>query len=188
MPEEATSERYAVRPSERVRTGCIHIYTGEGKGKTTAAMGLALRSLGHGRRVFIGQFMKLGASGEIAALASHDAVHVEQYGHGGFILDKPDSADRQGACDGISSALEALSGGRYDLVILDEIDVALDYGVVTMHDCRRLLDARPEHVELVFTGRNAPPELIACADLVTEMREVKHYFRRGVRAREGIEY
>jgi cob(I)alamin adenosyltransferase len=188
MADAATSERLTGRLADRTRMGCVHVYTGEGKGKTTAAMGLALRSVGHGRRVFIGQFMKPGAVGELTALASHDGVDVEHYGRERFIVSDQDELDLQGARRGISSAIEALSSGRYDLVVLDEIDVALSYGLVTFDDCRELLDARPLHVELVFTGRSAPPELIASADLVTEMREVKHYFRRGVRAREGIEY
>jgi cob(I)alamin adenosyltransferase len=188
MPDAAASERPTERTADRARIGCVHVYTGEGKGKTTAAMGLALRSLGHGRRVFIGQFMKTGVSGELTALAAHDGVDVEHYGRGGFIRSAPSEADRGGACDGVSSALEAIAGGRYDLVVLDEIDVALAFGMITLDDCGRLLDARPGHVELVFTGRCAPPEIIACADLVTEMREIKHYYSRGVCAREGIEY
>jgi cob(I)alamin adenosyltransferase len=188
MPDAATRECPTTRPAEPARTGYVHVYTGEGKGKTTAAMGLALRSIGHGRRVFIGQFMKSGVLGELAALACHDGVDVEQYGRGGFVFTSPEDSDRRSASDGIASAFVALASGRYDLVILDEIDVALSCGLVTFDDCRRLLDARPAHVELVFTGRSAPPELTVSADLVTEMREVKHYFRRGVRAREGIEY
>jgi cob(I)alamin adenosyltransferase len=187
MPEPATSERPG-RPADTTRTGFIHVYTGEGKGKTTAAMGLALRSLGHGRRVFIGQFMKPGTSGEIAALACHDGVDVRHYGSGRFVFSEPDELERRGARDGVESALEALAGGGYDLVVLDEIDVALACGLVTLDDCRRLMAARPDDVELVFTGRSAPPEIVAGADLVTEMREIKHYFRRGVNAREGIEY
>jgi len=187
MAEGATSERFA-RPADRARSGCVHVYTGEGKGKTTAAMGLALRSIGHGRRVFIGQFMKPGTSGELAALASHDGVDVEHYGRQRFILSAPGESDLREAREGVSSALEALASGRYDLVVLDEIDVALSYGLVTLDDCRQLMEVRPENVELVFTGRSAPPEIIDSADLVTEMREVKHYFRRGVRARAGIEY
>jgi cob(I)alamin adenosyltransferase len=187
MPDGATSERLP-HAADRTRSGCVHVYYGEGKGKTTAAMGLALRSIGHGRRVFIGQFMKPGTSGELAALAGHDRVDVEHYGRGRFILSGPDETDRQGARTGVSSALEALASGRYDLIVLDEIDVALACGMVTPDDCRRLLEARPEHVELVFTGRGASPELIESADLVTEMREVKHYYRSGICAREGIEY
>jgi cob(I)alamin adenosyltransferase len=188
MPKGPASQECGTSPADRTRVGCVHVYTGEGKGKTTAAMGLALRSVGYGRRVFIGQFLKAGVGGELTALARHDGVDVEHYGRGRFIVSEPDETDRRGARGGISSALEALAGGRYDLVILDEIDVALACGLVTLDDCHRLLDARPDHVELVFTGRAAPPEMIERADLVTEMREVKHYFRRGVRAREGIEY
>lgn len=151
-------------------------------------MGLALRSIGHGRRVFIGQFMKPGTSGELAALASHDGVDVEHYGRERFVLATHSEVDRRGAREGVSSALEALVSGRYDLVVLDEIGVAITYGLVTLDDCRQLMEVRPANVELVFTGRDAPPEIIESADLVTEMREVKHYFRRGVRARAGIEY
>jgi cob(I)alamin adenosyltransferase len=166
------TQRLGGGSADGARTGYVHVYTGEGKGKTTAAMGLALRSVGYGRRVFIGQFMKAGAGGEVTALSFHDSVDVEQFGREQFVQSSPDEQDRRAARCGISSALTALTGGHYDLVVLDEIDVALELGLVTLDDCLRLLDARPAHVELVFTGRSAPPELTACADLVTEMREV----------------
>ena len=188
MPKETMSQRRTGGLPDRTRAGCVHVYTGEGKGKTTAAMGLALRSIGHGRRVFIGQFMKPGMGGEITALGAYEEVRVEHYGGGCCIGAATDGGSKEGARDGVSSALAALASGRYDLVVLDEINMALSCGLVTLDDCRRLLEARPAHVELVFTGRYAPPELLAGADLVTEMREVKHYFHRGVRACEGIEY
>jgi cob(I)alamin adenosyltransferase len=172
------------------RCGCVHVYTGEGKGKTTAAMGLALRALGHDRRVFIGQFMKSAASGEVKALECFDRVDVEQFGGSGWVLPHHQVASVHAdlACGGLARASEALRSGSYDLVILDEIDVAISCGLLTTKDCLGLLDARPGDVELVLTGRWAPQALIDRADLVTEMREVKHYYRQGTAARAGIEY
>lgn len=168
--------------------GRVHVYTGEGKGKTSAAMGLALRALGHRRRVFIGQFMKTGSSGEVAALGAFGLARVEGYGHDGWLFGEPTSEHQRRARAGFARSIDALTGGRYDIVILDEIDVALSFGLLTIDDCLLLLDRRPHEVELVFTGRSAPPEITARADLVTEMREVKHYYHQGVDARPGIEY
>ncbi len=171
------------------RCGFVHVYTGEGKGKTTAAMGLALRAAGHGQRVFIGQFMKGRVSGEIRALESNPLVHIEQYGDPGFLRsDRGMDVHVAKARDGLVRARGALCGGEYDVVILDEIDVAIWYELLTHRQCLALLDERPAHVELVLTGRWAPQALIDRADLVTEMREVKHYYRLGAPARAGIEF
>jgi cob(I)alamin adenosyltransferase len=188
MPESCAREAVVTSAEEARDTGYVHVYTGEGKGKTTAAMGLALRALGHQRRVFIGQFMKTGASGEVAALSTFSHVDVEGYGHDDWLFGKPGNEHRRRAHTGFSRSLEALASGRYDVVILDEIDVALSFGLLTVPDCLALLDRRPTGVELVLTGRSAPREITERADLVTEMREVKHYYRRGVIARAGIEY
>jgi len=188
MPEPSAGGAVVTRETEARDTGYVHVYTGDGKGKTRAAMGLALRALGHQRRVFIGQFMKTGSSGEVAALSTFSLVDVEGYGHDGWLFGRPGNEHRRRVRTGFSRSLEALVSGRYDVVILDEIDVALSFGLLSIPDCLALLDRRPPDVELVLTGRSAPPEITERADLVTEMREVKHYYRRGVRARPGIEY
>jgi len=171
------------------RRGFVHVYTGEGKGKTSAALGLALRASGHGKRVFIGQFMKGAASGEIRALEAFPLVHVEQFGDPACLGPghmTPGQAD--GARDGLARSRDALRAGKYDVVILDEIDVAIWYDLLTQSDCLALLDERPANVELVLTGRWAPRALLERADLVTEMREIKHYYRQGTPARAGIEF
>jgi cob(I)alamin adenosyltransferase len=165
------------------------VYTGDGKGKTTAAIGLALRASGHGRRVFIGQFLKGRRTGEVRAFETSDLVDVEQFGD--LALCEPGSASHgqhAHARTGLARAHQAVTSGMYDLVVLDEIDVAVGFGLLDEGECLALVDERPAHVELVFTGRWAPRALVDRADLVTEMREVKHYYKRGVSARAGVEY
>ena len=188
MPESSLEGAVATKRIDDGRGGRVHVYTGEGKGKTSAAMGLALRALGHHRRVFIGQFLKTGSSGEVAALGAFDLVNVECYGHHGWLFGEPGPEHVRRAKTGFDCSLDALTGGRYDVVILDEIDIALSFGLLTLEDCLILLDRWPSDVELVLTGRDAPREITERADLVTEMRAVKHYYRRGIAARPGIEY
>jgi cob(I)alamin adenosyltransferase len=169
--------------------GYVHVYTGEGKGKTTAAFGLALRASGHGKRVFIGQFMKGSPSGETRALLDSPFVDVRQFGDAGLLQpEEVTQAHVLKAREGLERARRALTSDGYDVVILDEIDVAIWYDLLTQSDCLALLDDRPPHVELVLTGRWAPRAVLERADLVTEMREVKHYYRQGVPARAGIEF
>ncbi|MFA4964418.1 MAG: cob(I)yrinic acid a,c-diamide adenosyltransferase [Thermoleophilia bacterium] len=186
---DAASQEDAAPLAGTRQHGCVQVYTGEGKGKTTAAFGLALRASGHGKRVYIGQFMKGRASGEVAAVSGNRLIHVEQYGEAtcGPPWHAPDG-HASGPQSGLSRAREALCSGEYDVVVLDEIDVAIWYGLLTQRECLALVDERPGHIDLVLTGRWAPPALIERADLVTEMREVKHYYRQGARARAGIEY
>jgi cob(I)alamin adenosyltransferase len=170
------------------RKGCIHIYTGNGKGKTTAALGLCLRAVGAGYRVYIGQFLKAGATSESKALERlGDQVTLEQFGSGRFVRGKPSAEDRRRAEAGWHAAQTALAGGRYQMVILDECLVALHQGLLSMAQIQGLIDQRPASVELILTGRHAPPEVMARADLVTDMQEVKHYYRNGIPARAGIE-
>jgi cob(I)alamin adenosyltransferase len=175
--------------AETTRQGYVHVYTGEGKGKTTAAIGLALRASGHGRRVFFGQFLKGRRTGEVAGFESSDLVDVEQFGDIG-LCDRGlvSHEQRARARTGLARARDAVRTGEYDVVVLDEIDVAVWFGLLKENDCLALLDERLPHVELVFTGRWAPQALVERADLVTEMREVKHYYRNGICARAGIEY
>lgn len=168
---------------------CVHVYTGDGKGKTTAALGLLLRAVGAGLSVRVFQFMKRGAYSEIEALASRfPEVAVTQLGSGSFIDPRHISEeDRQLARQGFWLAREAVESGEYDLVILDEANCALDMGLLSEDSVLALLAARPERTEIVLTGRAAPPRIIEAADLCTEMRMVKHYYEKGVPARKGIE-
>jgi len=168
--------------------GFLQIYFGNGKGKTTAAMGLALRAVGRGLHVYIGQFMKGQPTGELMALASHPEATCEQYGDEKLIRrEQVTQAHRDRATAGLEQACAAMLSGDYDLVIVDELCVTLWFGMLDLEDVLQFIDQRPEHVELVITGRRAHEALIERADLVTEMREIKHYYRQGVLERVGIE-
>ncbi len=168
--------------------GYIQVYTGDGKGKTTAALGLAVRAAGAGMKVLIAQFMKSGEYSEIHALKKFgDAVTVRQYGRKNFIHGKPESEDIRLAGEGLTEVREQLISGKYDLVILDEASIAVYFNLFSVQDLIDVMEAKPEHTELVITGRRAAPEIIERADLVTEMKEIKHYHSQGVKARKGIE-
>lgn len=168
--------------------GYVQVYTGNGKGKTTAALGLALRAAGAGHRVFIGQFIKEGRYSEIEALERlSEWIDCRQYGRGCWLRGNPRTEDIDLAQNALAKIRERLSKGGYQVVILDEIVTAQFFGLVDVWDLLQLIEARPPEVELVMTGRYAPLELIEAADLVTEMREVKHYYHQGVLARKGIE-
>jgi cob(I)alamin adenosyltransferase len=168
--------------------GYVQVYTGDGKGKTTAALGLALRAAGHGLRTYIGQFMKGQPYGELEALRGHPAITLEQYGDVRCIRrEEVTPAHIAQAQRGLERARQAMLSGRYDIVVLDEVNVALWFGLLSLAEVLAFLDQRPPQVECILTGRRAPPELIERADLVTEMREVKHYYQQGVGARAGIE-
>lgn len=170
--------------------GLVHIYTGDGKGKTTAALGLALRAAGYGMRTYIGQFMKGQDYGELAGarlLAPY--LTIEQYGRPSFVhLHQATPEDIRLAHEGLEKARTAMRSGDYAIVVLDEVCVALHFGLLSVEEVLAFLEEKPKGVELVLTGRRAPEELIARADLVTEMREVKHPYHRGIPARRGIEY
>jgi cob(I)alamin adenosyltransferase len=168
--------------------GYVQVYTGNGKGKTTAALGLALRAVGAGLRVFIGQFMKQGQYSELKSLDRYRGViTVEQYGTERWVERKPRQEDRERAEQGFRRVETIVKGGEYDLVILDEINVAVHFNLIPVDRVVGLIEQRPAHVELILTGRHAPKKIIETADLVTEMREVKHYHSEGVSSRKGIE-
>lgn len=170
--------------------GQFQVYTGDGKGKTTAALGLALRACGAGLRVYIGQFMKLGEYGEVAALRRLGNVTLEQYGSDKGLLLGRDAADEDLSCAkaGLERLSWALASGDYDVVIADEITCAVALGLIGEADAVALIERRPSGVELVFTGRGATEAMLARADLVTEMRPVKHYYdTKKLPARAGIE-
>jgi len=158
--------------------GFVQVYTGNGKGKTTAAFGLALRAAGHGLQTYIGQFMKGQMYGEVQALRDNPLVEIEQYG---------DAEHAARARRGMERAREKMCSGDFDMVILDEVNVTIWFGMLAVDEVLELLEQRPPGVEVILTGRYAPAEILAKADLVTEMREVKHYFAQGVLARDGIE-
>jgi len=170
--------------------GQIQVYTGDGKGKTTAALGLALRAAGRGYRTYFGQFLKARSSGErIAARKLGGRITFATFGRPGLLRpkDRPDPEDVRRARRGLDLCRKAMLSGGYDLVVLDEVNVALHFGLLDLPDVLRVLDEKPASVELVLTGRRAPAALVRRAGLVTEMRAVKHYFDAGLPARRGIE-
>jgi cob(I)alamin adenosyltransferase len=175
--------------SERqLSKGYVQIYTGDGKGKTTAALGLALRASGRGMRTYIGQFMKGQQYGELDALRDHPCITIEQYGDPCCIRREEVTPQHIAqARHGLERARAAMLSGQYDIVVLDEVNVAIWFGLLDVGEVLAFLDERPERVEVILTGRLAPRALIDRADLVTEMCEVKHYYTQGVMAREGIE-
>lgn len=171
------------------RRGTVQIYTGEGKGKTTAALGQALRAVGHGWKVIVIQFLKARQGvGEIAAAKDIPNLHILQFGSGHFVCNKPTQEDHTLAQQAWQEAREATLSGVYDMVILDEINVTIHYKMIAVQEVLRLIEDRPPHVELILTGRYAHPGLLEVADLVSEIKAVKHPYTSGVKAREGIEY
>jgi cob(I)alamin adenosyltransferase len=189
-PSSVTLTRNADYSTIAPMTGYVQVYTGNGKGKTTAALGLALRAAGHGLKTLFVQFLKAQPSGEVEAVKKlAPLVRIERFGREGFITvkDGPDDEDRSRARAGLARAREAVLSGEFAIVVLDEINPAVHFGLVPESAVLDLLAVRPPEVELVLTGRYAPASFIDRADLVTEMTGVKHYFERGVRAREGVE-
>jgi cob(I)alamin adenosyltransferase len=169
-------------------TGYVHVYTGDGKGKTTAALGLALRAAGAGLKVYLAQFVKGMHYSELEALKRFkDLIRVKQYGRRCFIREKPDKEDVRLAREGLADIKKRMLSGRYHILILDEANIAIFYKLFSAAALLKLLAALPEHVEVIITGRNADAKIIERADLVTEMREIKHYYQRGIQARMGIE-
>lgn len=171
--------------------GRIQVYTGNGKGKTTAALGLALRAAGRGLRTYVAQFLKKGEYGELLAVKERlaDRITIEQFGLPEFHhRENGVSADEVRAAEaGLAAAAAALKGGAYRIVVLDEINTLLHFGILPVGRILQLIDERPAGVELVLTGRYAPQAILDRADLVTEMREERHYYREGLQARDGIE-
>ncbi|WP_022666276.1 cob(I)yrinic acid a,c-diamide adenosyltransferase [Desulfospira joergensenii] len=167
--------------------GYIQVYTGNGKGKTTASLGLAIRAAGAGLKVFIGQFLKQEDYSEIKALSVFDNITVEQYGAGEFVKGVPSKEEKAQARKGYLKLCEVLKGNKHDLVIAEEGNVAVAYGLFSEEELLALMELKPENMELVITGRKALQSVMDKADLVTEMREIKHYYHQGVAARVGIE-
>jgi cob(I)alamin adenosyltransferase len=169
--------------------GCVQVYTGDGKGKTTAALGLALRAVGRGLNVCMFQFIKgSGRYGEhLAAEKLAPFLTIIQSGRPGWVNTKDITEDRLVAQEGVAQVQALLNSGKYDLFICDEINGAVAFGLIDVEQVLELIRTKPEKTELVLTGRNADQQVIDAADLVTEMREIKHYYKAGVPARTGIE-
>ncbi|MFA7226643.1 MAG: cob(I)yrinic acid a,c-diamide adenosyltransferase [Dysgonamonadaceae bacterium] len=169
--------------------GYIHVYTGNGKGKTTAALGLALRAVGAGKKVYFAQFVKGKIYSEIDAINRYiPEITVKQYGRGCFIVNEPTLEDIQAAKEGLEEVGAVIRSGKYDVVVLDEATIALHYKLFSVEELIAVLQEKHEETEIAITGRYAPEELIEIADLVTEMKEIKHYYTKGISARKGIEY
>lgn len=166
----------------------IQVYTGNGKGKTTASLGLAIRASGAGLKVFIGQFAKGRHYSELSALRKIRNIKVEQFGSACFIRKRPDEKDIKLAENGLKKIRKIISKGIYDLVILDEINIALNLKILKLRDVLTLIKKTPRKTELILTGRYAHPRILKIADLVSEIKEVKHYYRKGIKARKGIEF
>ncbi len=171
-----------------MKKGYVQIYTGDGKGKTTAAFGLVLRASGHGKKSYIGQFMKGQIYGEVLELKNNPNILIEQYGDEecvtyGDITKKHIELAREG----LMKAEKKMLSGEFDVIVLDEINISIFFGLLTVEDVLNFLKKSPGNIEIILTGRNAPSELIDTADLVTEMKELKHYYHNGILARDGIE-
>jgi cob(I)alamin adenosyltransferase len=169
--------------------GYIHVYTGNGKGKTTAALGLSLRAAGTGKKIFFAQFIKGKSSSEIDAINKFiPNITIKQYGLDCFIVKIPTENDIRAANEGLKEISHILSAGLYDIVVLDEATIAVYYKLFSSQELIKILKTKKDKTEIIITGRYAPPELIEIADLVTEMKEIKHYYSKGINARKGIEY
>lgn len=172
----------------REKLGLVHIYTGNGKGKTTAALGLAVRMLGSDGKVMVIQFMKAPrAYGEQRKIEECGAA-IESFGLPKFVHGKPEPDDIEATKKALQRAKEVVSSGEWDLVILDEVCVALGFKMLDVEEVEELIRNKAPKTELVLTGRYCPEELFGLADYVTEMREIKHPYQRGVLARRGVEY
>ena len=172
----------------KLKKGFVQIYTGNGKGKTTAAFGLALRAAGAGLKVYILQFIKGKPYSELKALKEIKNIKIEQCGRGCFIKKKPEKKDIDYAEKGMDKAKKTIMSKKYDVVILDEANIALYLGLINIKGIFDIIKNKPQNVELVLTGRNCPPALLKYAHLVTDMREVKHPYQKGIKARRGIEH
>jgi cob(I)alamin adenosyltransferase len=174
----------------KLERGLVQVYTGNGKGKTSAAFGLALRATGRGLKVYIIQFIKGGFDyGELYTVDKLPNLTLKAFGRGEFITAKPpDKEDVRLAEQALQLAKQTVNSGKYDVIILDEVNVALTLKLIDLEEVLKLIQNKPNHVELVLTGRNAPVQVIDASDYVTEMREVKHPYSKGYRSRKGIEY
>ena len=174
--------------TKKKKRGYTQVYTGNGKGKTTAAIGLAIRAAGADLKVYIAQFIKMGDYSEIKALKRYsDLITVEQFGLGRFTDGKPAPEDIEAAQKGLERVKTVMISHDYNIIIMEEANVAVSLGLFPVQDLLKIIINKPYEKELVITGRGASPRIIENADLVTEMKDIKHYYQKGVRARVGIE-
>ncbi|HSW36553.1 MAG TPA: cob(I)yrinic acid a,c-diamide adenosyltransferase [Candidatus Limnocylindrales bacterium] len=171
------------------KRGLIMVFTGDGKGKTTAAVGQAVRALGHGYRVYMIHFMKGRDYGEFLSTTQMPNLTIVKSGRDSFVSrEKPDPVDIELARDGFARAGKAVMSGEYDMVVLDEINVAVDYGLIPEKDLLKMLDKKPAGVTVILTGRGASPQLAKKADMVSEILAIKHHYEQGIESCKGIEY
>jgi cob(I)alamin adenosyltransferase len=169
--------------------GYVQVYTGDGKGKSTAAIGQAIRAAGAGWKIFFAQFVKGQMYSEIKIIREKlPEIEIAQFGRDCFIKKEPDPEDYERARRGFNTVKEKIASGQYNLIVLDEINIAIYYELIGLNEVLELINNKPEPLELIITGRKAPKEIIEVADLVTEMKEIKHYFTKNIKAREGIEF
>ncbi len=176
---------------KETRKGLVYVFTGDGKGKTTAALGTVARAAGHGLKTLVIFFIKGSyADGEFKTLPHLPGVEIASYGLRKWIRDpaKASPLEKAEAHAALEAARQAVASGRYDLVVLDEILIAAFFNLIGAEDVLQLLKERPSHTDLILTGRRADERIIAAADLVTEMKNIKHPYEKGIKAREGIEY
>ena len=172
-----------------MKKGYVHVYTGPGKGKTTAALGLGIRAAGAGMKVHMVQFMKGRRYSEIDTIEKIPNFSISQHGRDEFVSkENPEQVDIDLAQKGFNYSKEIISSGKYDMIILDEINVAVDYNLISIKKLTKLIEEKPEGLELILTGRYAHPEIVRYADLVTEMLEIKHPYQQGIEARKGIDF
>lgn len=167
--------------------GYVHVYTGNGKGKTTCALGLSVRAVCSGKKVFFGQFIKGMKYSELDAIKYLPNFEMKQYGRDCFIKNEPTEKDIKMAKEALKEIEDILKSGKYDMVVMDELNIALYYKLIELDETINIIENRDKKVEVIITGRYAPKKLIEKADLVTEMKEIKHYYKQGVQARTGIE-
>jgi cob(I)alamin adenosyltransferase len=172
-----------------LKKGYIHVYTGPGKGKTTAALGLGLRAAGARFKVHMIQFMKGRRYSELNSVEKLSNFTISQHGRDEFVnKDKPEQIDIDLAQEGFTHAKKLIESGKYDMIILDEINVAVDFNLIDIHELMKVIESKPENLELVLTGRYANPEVQRIANYVTEMLEIKHPYQQGVEARKGVDF
>ena len=173
----------------QIKKGFIHVYTGTGKGKTTAALGLGLRAVGAGFKVHMIQFMKGRRYSEIEGVKNLPNFIISQHGRDEFVnKEKPEKIDIDLAQKGLSYAKDVIKSEKYDIVILDEINVAINYKLISLEDVLNIIKEKPKQLELVLTGRYVHPEIVKVSDIVTEMLEIKHPYQKGINCRKGIDF
>ena len=190
IKKKSPSAKTTKKPAVRKDKGLVMVITGNGKGKTTAAFGQALRAIGHGYNVFVLQFMKGRKYGEFIAAGKYlPRLTIRMFGLDSFVMrDNPAAIDIELARKGLDAAKKAIMGGKYDMVILDEINVALDFKLIMLKEVIELIRNKPPELDLILTGRYAPQEIIKLADTVSEVKEIKHHYAAGIKDRAGIEY